>query len=118
MDHDLWLRMPEVLAFYCRYHRGDLHIPRWPQVFDGIAVRRDFARHHPESACRLLRRAFRKSDWKAGDLKHRVANLLPAPLYEIFWISLHGGAGRASKGRFLPHSAVDEANNAQTPIFQ
>ena len=123
MDHDLWLRMlarqprlvrvPDVLAFYRRYPRGDLHIPRWRQVFDDVAVRRDFARHHPEavarftparlneliyapllreayrchwrneteSARRLFRRAFRQSDWKAGDLKHLVASLLPAPLY-------------------------------------
>jgi len=123
MDYDLWLRMlarqprlvhvPEVLAFYRRYPRGEAHIPRWRQVFDAVAVRRDFARHHPESvtritptrlneliydpllreayrchwrndtesARRLFRRAFRKADWKAGDLKHLVASLLPAPLY-------------------------------------
>ena len=123
MDYDLWLRMlarqprlvrvPEVLAFYHRYPRGNSHIPRWRQVFDAVAVRRDFAHHHPElvahitpahlneliydpllreayrchwrndteSARRLFRRAFRKADWKAGDLKHLVASLLPAPLY-------------------------------------
>ncbi|MHB1145653.1 MAG: glycosyltransferase [Thiobacillus sp.] len=123
MDHDLWLRMlarqprlvrvPDVLAFYRRYPRGESHIPRWRQVFDAVAVRRDFARHHPESvsrftparlhalihdpllreayrchwrndtdsARRLFRRAFRTADWKAGDLKHLVASLLPAPLY-------------------------------------
>ena len=83
------------------------------QVFDAVAVRRDFARHHPEciaritparlneliydpllreayrchwrndteSARRLFRRAFRKADWKAGDLKHLIASLLPTPLY-------------------------------------
>ena len=34
-----------------------------------------------ESARRLFRRAFRKADWKAGDLKHLIASLLPAPLY-------------------------------------
>ncbi len=34
-----------------------------------------------ESARRLFRRAFRKADWKAGDFKHLVASLLPAPLY-------------------------------------
>ncbi|MDO9636522.1 MAG: glycosyl transferase family 2, partial [Thiobacillus sp.] len=81
--------------------------------FDAVAVRRDFARHHPvlvahytpshrneliygallreayrchwrndtESARRLFRRAFRKADWKASDLKHLLASLLPAPLY-------------------------------------
>jgi glycosyltransferase involved in cell wall biosynthesis len=123
MDHDLWLRMlarrprlvrvPDVLAFYRRYPRGETHIPRWRQVFDAVAVRRDFARNHPESvarltpahlnellydpllreayrchwrnetesARRLFRRAFRKADWKAGDLKHLIASLLPAPLY-------------------------------------
>lgn len=123
MDHDLWLRMlarqprlvrvPDVLAFYRRYPRGNAHIPRWQQVFDAVAVRRDFTRHHPEcvahlpparlnellyapllreayrchwrndteSARRLFRRAFRKADWKAGDLKHLIASLLPAPLY-------------------------------------
>ena len=123
MDFDLWLRMlarqprlvrvPEALAFYRRYPRGDSHIPRWRQVFDAVSVRQDFVRHHPElvahlaparlnelihapllreayrchwrndteSARRLFRRAFRKSDWKAGDLKHLIASLLPAPLY-------------------------------------
>lgn len=123
MDYDLWLRMlarqprlvrvPEVLAYYRRYPRGRSHIPRWKQVFDAVAVRRDFAQHHPDlvarftparlneliyapllreayrchwrndtdSARRLFRRAFRKSDWKAGDLKHLLASLLPAPLY-------------------------------------
>lgn len=123
MDHDLWLRMlarqprlvrvPEVLA-YCRCNiQGKAPIPRWQQVFDAVAVRRDFAGHHPElvahlplalrneliyapllqeayrchwrgdteSARRLFRRAFRKGDWKAGDLKHLLASLLPAPLY-------------------------------------
>jgi hypothetical protein len=123
MDYDLWLRMlarqprlvrvPEVLAYYRRYPRGNSHIPRWRQVFDAVAVRRDFAQHHhelvapiptarlneliyapllreayrchwrndTESARRLFRRALRKADWKAGDLKHLVASLLPAPLY-------------------------------------
>lgn len=38
-------------------------------------------RHHTESARRLFRHAFRKADWKAGDLKHLIASLLPAPLY-------------------------------------
>lgn len=123
MDDDLWLRMlarqptfarvPDVLAYRRLYPRGDKRIPQWQQVFDGVAVRRDFARHHPEcvahlpaarlneliyapllreayrchwrndteSARRLFRRAFRKADWQAGDLKHLVASLLPAPLY-------------------------------------
>lgn len=125
MDYDLWLRMlarrprlvrvPEVLAFYRRYPRGEAHIPRWRQVFDAVAVRRDFASHHPElvahipparlneliydpllreayrchwrgdseSARRLFRRAFRKSDWRAGDLKHLLASLLPAMPYRM-----------------------------------
>jgi glycosyltransferase involved in cell wall biosynthesis len=123
MNDDLWLRMfarqprlarvPEVLAFHRQYPRGNTRIPHWRQVFDAVAVRRDFVRHHPESvarltparlheliydpllreayrchwrndtesARRLFRRAFRKADWKAGDLKHLVASLLPAPLY-------------------------------------
>jgi glycosyltransferase involved in cell wall biosynthesis len=123
MDDDLWLRMlarqpqlvrvPEVLAYRRLYPRGDSRIPQWQQVFDAVAVRRDFARHHPErvahlspirlnaliydpllreayrchwrndteSARRLFRRAFLKANWRAGDLKHLVASLLPAPLY-------------------------------------
>jgi glycosyltransferase involved in cell wall biosynthesis len=123
MDYDLWLRMlarqprlvrvPDVLAYRRLCLRGENRIPQWRQVFDAVAVRRDFARHHPErvahlpparlnaliydpllheayrchwrndteSARRLFRRAFRKADWKAGDLKHLVASLLPAPLY-------------------------------------
>jgi glycosyltransferase involved in cell wall biosynthesis len=123
MDYDLWLRLlarqprlvrvPDVLAFHRHYPRGESHIPRWRQVFDAVAVRRDFARHRPElvaripparlneliydpllqeayrchwrndteSARRLFRRAFRKADWKAGDFKHLIASLLPAPLY-------------------------------------
>jgi len=122
MDIDLWLRLfardpklvhvPDVLAFR-RYPPGISRIPRWRQVFDAVAVRRDFAHHHPqlvahltparldeliytpllreayrchwrndtESARRLFRRAFRKSDWNTKDLKHLLASLLPAPLY-------------------------------------
>ena len=38
-------------------------------------------RNDTDSARRLFRRAFRKADWKAGDLKHLLASLLPAPLY-------------------------------------
>lgn len=123
MDYDLWLRMlahqpglvriPDVLAFHRRYPRDNAHIPHWRQVFDAVAVRRDFVQHYPElvapvprihlnkliygpllqeayrchwrndtdSARRLFRRAFRKTDWEASDLKHLVASLLPAPLY-------------------------------------
>ncbi|MHB1213694.1 MAG: glycosyltransferase [Thiobacillus sp.] len=123
MDYDLWLRMlarhprlvhvPDVLAFYRCHPHDNTHIPHWRQVFDAVAVRRDFVRHHPqliahippprlngliyepllreayrchwrndtESARRLFRRAFRKADWKAGDLKHLVASLLSATLY-------------------------------------
>lgn len=65
MDYDLWLRLlplqptvvrvPEVLAYYRRYSRGHSHIPRWRQVFDAIAVREDFARHHPEQVRHLPR---------------------------------------------------------------
>ena len=125
MDYDLWLRIlarqprlvrvPEVLAFHRHYPRGDAHIPRWQQVFDAVAVRGDFASHHPElishltaaflneliyrpllqeayrchwrhdteSARRLFRRAFRKADWKIGDLKHLLASLLPSAPYRM-----------------------------------
>lgn len=65
MDYDLWLRMlatqptvvrvPEVLAFYRRYPRGDAHIPRWRQVFDAVAVRETFVRRHPEPVAHLGR---------------------------------------------------------------
>jgi glycosyltransferase involved in cell wall biosynthesis len=65
MDYDLWLRMlaaqpvvvrvPEVLAYYRRYARGDAHIPRWRQVFDAISVREDFVRHHPAQVAHLTR---------------------------------------------------------------
>ena len=65
MDYDMWLRMlalqptvvrvPEVLAFYRRYPRGDAHIPRWRQVFDAIAVREDFVRRHPAQVAHLGR---------------------------------------------------------------
>jgi len=123
MDYDLWLRMlalhpklihvPEVLANYRRYPRGDAHIPHWRQVFDTVAVRQDFVRQYPElvahftpgrlhellyspllreayrchwrndteSARRLFRRALRKAEWDASDIKHLLASLLPAPLY-------------------------------------
>ena len=123
MDYDLWLRMlgrqprlarvPEVLAFHRRHATRHSRIPRWQQVFDAVAVRRDFVQHHPElvaqhsparlhaliydpllheayrchwrndteSARRLFRRAFRKANWQAGDLKHLLASLLPAPFY-------------------------------------
>ncbi len=123
MDDDLWLRMlarqprlvrvPEVLAFHRCHPHSHSGIPHWRQVFDSVAVNRDFARLYPErvahltparlneliydpllreayrchwrndtdSARRLFRRAFRKADWKVGDLKHLVASLLPAPLY-------------------------------------
>jgi GT2 family glycosyltransferase len=60
MDLDLWLRMlarqprlvrvPDVLAFQRQHLRRNSHIPQWRQVFDAVAVRRDFARHHPESS--------------------------------------------------------------------
>lgn len=65
MDYDLWLRLlaaqptvvrvPEILAYYRRYPRGKANIPRWRQVFDAIAVREDFVRHHPEQVRHLAR---------------------------------------------------------------
>ena len=38
-------------------------------------------RNDSESARRLFRRAFRKADWHAADLKHLLASLLPGLLY-------------------------------------
>jgi len=38
-------------------------------------------RNETDSAHRLFRRAFGKANWKAGDLKHLLASLLPALLY-------------------------------------
>jgi hypothetical protein len=65
MDYDFWLRMlatqpvivrvPEVLAFYRRYPRGDAHVPRWRQVFDAVAVRERFVRHHASKVMHLSR---------------------------------------------------------------
>ncbi|HEX7970917.1 MAG TPA: glycosyltransferase [Thiobacillus sp.] len=65
MDYDLWLRMlalqpvvvrvAEVLAFYRHYPRGEAHIPRWRQVFDAVAVRERFVRHHPAQVAHLGR---------------------------------------------------------------
>lgn len=65
MDYDMWLRMlplqptvvrvPEVLAFYRHYPRGNAHIPRWRQVFDAIAVREDFVRRYPAQVAHLSR---------------------------------------------------------------
>ena len=107
------VRVPDVLAFHRRHAGGRSPIPRWRQLFDALAVRRDFVQYHPElvahhtptrrhalihdplvheayrchwrneteSARSLFRRSFRKSDWKASDLKHLVASLLPAALY-------------------------------------
>lgn len=59
MDFDLWLRLlagapvlaavPEALAQRRLYPRGDARIPQWQQVSDAVAVRRDFARHHPDA---------------------------------------------------------------------
>lgn len=124
MDYDLWLRLlaaqptvvrvPEILAYYRRYPRGKAHIPRWRQVFDAIAVREDFVRHHPEqvqhlarserhrliygsllaeayrchwrrdtdSARRLFRRAARKADWRAPDIKYILASFLPQRVFD------------------------------------
>lgn len=63
MDDDLWLRLlalgpalthvSEVLAFRRRHLHGRPGIPRYRQVFDAVAVRRDFARHHPELVERI-----------------------------------------------------------------
>src|SRR5574340_1188623 len=65
MDYDMWLRMlalqptvvrvPEILAFYRRYPRGDAHIPRWRQVFDAVSVRERFVHHHAPQVAHLSR---------------------------------------------------------------
>lgn len=96
MDYDLWLRMlarqprltrvPEVLAFHRSHPHGNTRIPpaRLNElIYDPLLheAYRCHWRNDTESARRLFRRAFRKADWKAGDLKHLVASLLPAPLY-------------------------------------
>ncbi len=125
MDYDLWLRLfaaepklvrvPEALAFHSGVSSDERTAPRWRQVFDACAVRRDFTRQHMqrfarlapgqrralirgplvreayrchwrgdgESARRLFRRALRAGGWQAGDLKHLIASLLPAPLYRM-----------------------------------
>lgn len=59
MDFDLWLRLlagapvlasvGETLAHRRLYPRGDARIPQWQQVSDAVAVRREFARRHPEA---------------------------------------------------------------------
>ncbi len=85
MDYDLWLRMlaqqptvvrvPDVLAYYRRYPRGDAHIPRWRQVFDAIAVREDFVRHHPAQVAHLGR----------ADRDARVYGSLLPEAYRCHW---------------------------------
>ena len=85
MDYDLWLRMlaaqptvvlvPEVLAFYRRYPRGNAHIPRWRQVFDAIAVREDFVRHHRAQVAHL----------SANERNTRVYGSLLAEAYRCHW---------------------------------
>lgn len=76
MDTDLWLRMlalnprlarvPEALAYRRPHARRHAHIPHWQQVFDIVAVRHDFARHHPG----------------------RLAQLTPARLQELIYAPL------------------------------
>ena len=58
MDYDLWLRLyahtqkivrvPEVMAFYRWHGGGQISKTKWKQVLDAVAVREDFAAHHPE----------------------------------------------------------------------
>jgi glycosyltransferase involved in cell wall biosynthesis len=52
-------------------------------IYDPLLLEayRSHWRNDTESARRLFRRAFRKADWKAGDLKHLIASLLPSPIY-------------------------------------
>ena len=68
--------LPELVAHHtpARLH-ALIHDPLLHEAY------RCHWRNDTESARRLFRRAFRKADWKAGDLKHLIASLLPAPLY-------------------------------------
>ncbi len=100
MDYDLWLRMlalqptvvrvPEVLAFYRRYPRGDAHIPRWRQVFDAITVREDFVRRHPEQVAHLGR----------SERDARVYGSLLAEAYRCHWRRDTGSARRLFRRAF------------------
>jgi glycosyltransferase involved in cell wall biosynthesis len=69
-------------------HRPDLVASLTPArlhalIYDPLLLEgyRCHWRNDTESARRLFRRAFLKANWKAGDLKHLLASLLPAPLY-------------------------------------
>jgi glycosyltransferase involved in cell wall biosynthesis len=66
MDYDLWLRLyahtqkivrvPEVMAFYRWHGKGQISKTKWKQVLDAVAVREDFAAHHPERLAHLDKR--------------------------------------------------------------
>jgi glycosyltransferase involved in cell wall biosynthesis len=73
---DFVLHHPELVSRFTRARLDEL-------VYDPLLreAYRCHWRNDTESARRLFRRAFRKANWKAGDLKHLVASLLPAPLY-------------------------------------
>ena len=85
MDYDLWLRMlaaqptvvrvPQVLAFYRHYPRGNAHIPRWRQVFDAITVREDFVQHHQTQIAHLSH----------AERDARVYGSLLAEAYRCHW---------------------------------
>ncbi|HEY9099965.1 MAG TPA: glycosyltransferase [Thiobacillus sp.] len=85
MDYDLWLRMlatqptvvrvPEVLAYYRRYPRGNAHIPRWRQVFDAITVRENFVQHHRTQIAHLSR----------SECDNHVYGSLLAEAYRCHW---------------------------------
>lgn len=67
---------PEFVSRYTPAHLNEL-------IYDPLLreAYRCHWRNDTDSARRLFRRAFRKANWKASDLKHLVASLLPAPLY-------------------------------------
>jgi glycosyltransferase involved in cell wall biosynthesis len=73
---DFARRHPELLTRYTPAHLDALiHDPLLREAY------RCHWRNDTESSRRLFRRAFRTAGWRAGDLKHLVASLLPAPLY-------------------------------------
>jgi glycosyltransferase involved in cell wall biosynthesis len=63
MDYDLWLRIlahtsnivrvPEVLAYYRWYGKGQISATRWKQVLNAVQVRRDFVTRHPDKVKHL-----------------------------------------------------------------
>jgi glycosyltransferase involved in cell wall biosynthesis len=73
---DLAQRHPECVA---RHAPARLHALTYDPLLR--EAYRCHWRNDTESARRLFRQAFRKANWKAGDLKHLLASLLPATAY-------------------------------------